>query len=225
MSGTAERSLSLRLPEPFHHWRLLEADSLNITKTVFVFIKGLWGRQAQNNVVVTTYKKQEKVHACTALDSLNLYCQNGNKMQPFVLREGGGKKKKLNKVLCLSSVSAPRWHWEATWLAVAQTHREDAFLGWPLAMCGLRCPTLWSPLVSAHSSSSESCLKTTVSEVLCNGGVGCEGKREGQRRGKMRGGCWRLSIQTKSGTVSDLSRASVLPNSVNKVPQCSVGLI
>lgn len=140
MSGTAERSLSLRLPEPFHHWRLLEADSLNITKTVFVFIKGLWGRQVQNNVMVTTYKKQKKVYTCTVLDNLNLYCQNATKCSLLFF----GEEKKLNKVLRLFSVSVPQWHWEATWLAVAQTHREDAFLGWPLAMYGLRCPTLCS---------------------------------------------------------------------------------
>lgn len=30
-------------------------------------------------------------------------------------------------------------------MAAAQTHREDAFLGWPLAEHGLRCPTLPLP--------------------------------------------------------------------------------
>lgn len=151
MSGTAERSLSLHLPEPFHHWTLLEGDSLNITKTVFVFIKGLWSRQAQHNVLISTYEEQKKVYTCTVLDNLNMYFQYGSKMQPFVFQGG----KKIKKVLCLFFVSVPRWHWEATWLAAAQTHREDAFLGWPLAVYRLRCPTLrshsfrtqqWDPL-------------------------------------------------------------------------------
>lgn len=164
MSGTAERSLSLRLPEPFHHWRLLEADSLNITKTVFVFIKGLWGRQAQNNVVVTTYKKQKKVYTCTVLDNLNLYCQNATKCSLLFFGEERKNSTKCSvsfQSQCLGDIGRPHG-----WLWPRPTERMHSWDGhW-------QC-TGWdaqpsAPSVSAHSS--ESHLKTTVSAVLCNWG-------------------------------------------------------
>lgn len=164
MSGTAERSLSLRLPQPFHHWTLLEGDSLNITKTVFVFIKEPWGRQVQHNVVVATYKKQKKVNMCVVLNNLNMYCQYWIKMQPFF---SGRREKNLKKCsvsflsLCLGDIGRPHG-----WLQPRPTKRMHSWDGhW-------QC-TGWdaqpsAPTISAHSS--ESLLKTTVSAVLCNWG-------------------------------------------------------
>lgn len=163
MSGTAERSLSLRLPEPFHHWRLLEADSLNITKTVFVFIKGLWGRQMQNNIAVTTYKKQTKPSTYKVLDILNLCWQYGNKMQPFVSCGGVGGDSTKGSVSFqsqrLCDIGRPHG-----WLWPIPTERMHSWDGhWQCTGWGAQ-PT--APSASAHNS--ESCLKTTVSALLCN---------------------------------------------------------
>lgn len=147
-------------------------------------------------------KSRGKVYTCTVLDNLSLYCQNATKCSLLFFGE-----ENKNGTKCSVSFQSPRlcdigrphgWLWPRP---TERMHSWDGHwqcTGWDAQ------PS--APSVSAHSS--ESRLKTTVSAVLCNWGFGCEvkGGLEGGImdwwRGKTRGGCFRLNIETKLSTLT-----------------------
>lgn len=70
--------------------RSLQAHSLNMTKTGFVFIKRLPGRRLQNKDVLSACQERQKARTPVLLQNCNLCFRCGNKTQPFVSCLGGG---------------------------------------------------------------------------------------------------------------------------------------